>query len=140
MVVHGLEGIDEISVTERTLVSHLKDGLIETHEYVPGDFGLGHAGLLKRRSVSDADDGAMVALEVLRGELKEDDGCTQMVLVNSAACLILGQKAGSFSEGIELAKSSIRSGNAIGKLEKMVEFSGGSTDVVMEKYAKKQKG
>ncbi|MDA4118122.1 MAG: anthranilate phosphoribosyltransferase, partial [Thaumarchaeota archaeon] len=124
MVVHGLEGVDEISVTGRTLVSHLKDGLIETHEYLPGDFGLGQAGLLRRRSVNDADDGAMVALEVLRGDSKEDDGCTQMVLVNSAACLILGQKAGSFSEGIELAKSSIRSGNAIGKLEKMVEFSG----------------
>jgi anthranilate phosphoribosyltransferase len=140
MVVHGLEGIDEISVTGRTLISHLKDGLVETREYVPSDFGLGSsAETFKPRSIRDADDGAMAALEVLRGESKDADGCEEMVLVNSAACLIMAQKASTFPEGIEIAKSSIKSGKAMGKLEELVGFSGGSIDPMMERYAKQKR-
>jgi anthranilate phosphoribosyltransferase len=61
-----------------------------------------------------------------------------MVLVNSAACMVLAQKATTFAEGFELAALSIKSGRAMEKLEQMVKFSGGSLDGAMERYAKQK--
>jgi anthranilate phosphoribosyltransferase len=81
----------------------------------------------------------MLALSVLSGEAKERDCGALMVLVNSAACLVLAQKATTFAEGFELAASSIKSGKAIGKLEQMVKFSGGSLEGAMERYANQKK-
>jgi anthranilate phosphoribosyltransferase len=51
----------------------------------------------------------------------------------------LAQKATTFAEGFELAASSIKSGKAIGKLEQMVKFSGGSLEGAMERYANQKK-
>ena len=81
----------------------------------------------------------MLALSVLSGDSKERDCGRLMVLVNSAACLILAQKATTFPEGIELAASSIKSGNAMRKLEQTVKFSGGSLEGARERYAKRKK-
>jgi anthranilate phosphoribosyltransferase len=61
-----------------------------------------------------------------------------MVLVNSAACLVLAQKASTFSEGIELAAASIESGRAMGRLEQLVKYSGGSLEGEKERYAKQK--
>jgi len=139
MVVHGLEGVDEISVTGRTLVSHLKEGRVETREYLPREFGLRDTPLVPAASPADAEEGAMFALSVLSGDARERDWGAMMVLVNSAACLVLAQKATSFAEGMELAAASIRSGKAMGKLEQMVEFSGGSIEGARERYASQKK-
>ncbi len=138
MVVHGLEGVDEISVTGKTLLSHLKDGRIETREYLPREFGLREGPLLPPTSPADAEEGAMLALSVLSGDSKARDCGALMVLASSAACLVLAQRATTFSEGAELAASSIKSGRAIGKLEQMVKFSGGSLEGARERYAKQK--
>ena len=139
MVVHGLEGVDEISVTRKTLLSHLKDGKIDTREYFPREFGLRDGPLIPPTSPADAEDGAMLALSVLSGDSNERDCGTLMVLVNSGACLVLAQKANTFEEGIELAASSIKSGKAMVKLEQMVKFSGGSLEGAKERYAKRKR-
>jgi anthranilate phosphoribosyltransferase len=139
MVVHGIEGVDEISVTGKTLLSHLKDGRVETREYLPRDFGLRDGPLVPPTSPADAEEGAMLALSVLNGDAKERDCGKLMVLVNSAACLVLAQKATTFAEGIDLASASIKSGKAMGKLEQMVKFSGGSLEGAKERYAKQKK-
>jgi anthranilate phosphoribosyltransferase len=139
MVVHGLEGVDEISVTGKTLVSHLKEGKIDTREYLPREFGLQDGPLIPPTSPADAEEGAMLALSVLSGDSKERECGTLMVLVNSAACLVLAQKATTFAEGMELAASSIKSGSAMAKLEQMVKFSGGSLEGARERYAKREK-
>ncbi len=138
IVVHGLEGIDEISVTGKTLVSHLKDGKIDTRECLPRDFGLPDGPLIPPRSPIDAEDGAMLAMSILSGDARERDCGYLMVLVNSAACLVLAQKASTFEEGMALAESSIESGRALYKLDQMVEFSGGSLDGARERYAKQK--
>lgn len=138
-VVHGLEGVDEISVTGKTLVSHLKEGKIDTREYLPREFGLRDGPLVPPTSPEDAEEGAMLALSVLSGDAKDRECGTLMVLVNSAACLVLAQKATTFGEGIELAASSIRSGKAMEKLEQLVRFSGGSLEGAKERYAKRKK-
>jgi anthranilate phosphoribosyltransferase len=139
MVVHGLEGIDEISVTGKTLVSHLKDGRTETREYLPQEFGLSDGPLIQPTAPADAEEGAMLALSVLSGDSNERDCGALMVLVNSAACLVLAQKAASFPEGMELAADSMKSGKAMGKLEQLVKFSGGSLEGARERYAEKKK-
>jgi len=139
MVVHGLEGVDEISVTGKTLVSHLKDGKTDTREYLPREFGLRDGPLNPPTSPADAEEGAMLALSILSGDSKERDCGAQMVLVNSAACLVLAQKATTFDEGFELAADSIKSGKAMAKLEQMVKFSGGSLEGARERYAKQKR-
>ncbi|HUI01854.1 MAG TPA: anthranilate phosphoribosyltransferase [Nitrososphaerales archaeon] len=139
IVVHGLEGVDEISVTGKTLVAYLAEGSVETREYLPRDFGLPEGPLVEGRCPADAEEAAMVALSILNGDADERDGGRLMVLVNSAACLVLAQKANTFPEGFELAASSIESGEAIKKVSQLVAFSGGSMDGAMERYAK-QKG
>ena len=139
MVVHGLEGVDEISVTGKTLISHLKDGKVDTRERSPREFGIRNRPLVPPTSPADAEEGAMFALSVLSGESNDQDSGTLMVLVNSAACLVLAQKTGTFSEGTEMAAESIKSGRAMGKLEQLVKFSGGSLDGARERYAKRKK-
>lgn len=138
-VVHGQEGVDEISVTGKTLVSHLKGGKTATREYSPREFGVSEGPLIPARSPADAEEGAMLALSILGGDAKERDCGTLMVIVNSAASLVLAQKASTFAEGAEMAASSIKSGRAMGKLEQMVKFSGGSLEGARERYAKQKK-
>jgi len=135
MVVHGLEGVDEISAMGKTYFSHLKEGKIETREYLPRDFGLRQSSVSASKGPADAEEGAKLALSILSGDSPENDCGYQMVLANSAACLILAQKASTFPEGVELATSSIRSGRAMKKLEEMVRFSGGSLGAARERYA-----
>ena len=135
-VVHGMEGVDEISVTGRTLVSHLKGGRVATREYVPKDFGI-KGKVTKSIAPADADQAADMVLSVLGAELPRADAGGAMVLVNSAACLVLAEKAGSFAEGFELASESIKTGRAMAKLDELVRFSGGSLDAARERHAKR---
>ena len=99
IVVHGLEGVDEISVTGKTLVSHLKDGETTTREYSPREFGLKDGPLFAATGPADAEEGAMLALSILSGDAEERDCGTLMVLVNSAACLVLAQKSVDLRRG-----------------------------------------
>lgn len=123
VVVHALEGLDEISVSGRTMVSWLRDGSVSSREYEPEDFGV-------RRSsgsavkVASPDESARVTLEILGGSAEESHGVS-MVLVNAAAAIMLGEKAGSFAEALPIARESLRSGAALKKLEGLVKLSGG---------------
>jgi anthranilate phosphoribosyltransferase len=138
-VVHGQEGVDEISVTGRTLVSHLRDSKIETREYSPRDFGIKEAPTTPPAGPADAAEGAMLVLSLLGDDAQERDYGRLMVLANSAACLVLAKRASSFDEGVELSKESIRSGSAMSKLEQVIKFSGGSLDGAKERYARKDR-
>jgi len=133
IVVHGMEGIDEISVTGKTMVSWLKDRKTMTREFAPREFGVGPPSS-GPRPVKDADEAATVALEVLDGTCPDEAG-RLMVLVNASASIVLAQKAEGFAEGVELARSSIEGGKAMKKLEETIKFSGGSMQR-LEEYAK----
>lgn len=133
MVVHALEGMDEISVSGRTLVSWLKDEGIKTFELSPRDFGIERHGE-SAPEVKDAEESAKIALSLLGGDSKKSV-LMDMVLVNSAAALVVAGKAGDLRNGVELARESIASGAAYRKLEELVRFSGGDTSRV-EVYAK----
>lgn len=118
-VVWGEDGLDEISINARTRITGLKEGKIETYYIKPEDFAMARASLQEIRG-GDREENARIIKDILGGEkgAKRD-----VVLINAAACLVAAGRAKSFKEGIEIAKDSIDSGKADGKLESLVEFT-----------------
>ncbi|MDA0708842.1 MAG: anthranilate phosphoribosyltransferase [bacterium] len=122
-VVHGSDGLDELTTTGPTRVSELKGGSVSTYDVTPGDFGLSQA---KPSDLAggDAEENAAIALAVLKGEAgpKRD-----IVLLNAAAAIVAGGKAEDLAEGIVVAARSIDSGSALAKLEGLKKASQGGT-------------
>jgi anthranilate phosphoribosyltransferase len=123
MVIHALEGMDEISVTGRTSVAWLRDGEITEREYSPGDLGVStyHGGTM---AVSSVEESGRIALAIMDGSDRAS-GRLEMVLVNAAAAIIVAGMARDFAEALPIARDSIESGAAYRKLEAMIRFSGG---------------
>ena len=119
MVVYGLDGLDEISASDKTAVCELKDGETMTYELSPDDFGMDISS--KEDLVGgDAKENAMITLAVLNGEKGPKRNA---VLLNSAAGLYVAGKVDSLEEGIKLAEEVIDSGKALNQLEKFIEVT-----------------
>ncbi len=131
MVVHGLDGLDEVSTVGRTAVAHLKEGKVTELETVPSDFGVEKACIADLK-VATPEESAEVLFKILSGNCSLDDPKGEFVLVNSAAGIIVGGKADDFKDGMELARKSIESGAAYGKLKGLVKASGGSLSKLEE--------
>jgi anthranilate phosphoribosyltransferase len=117
LVVHGTDGMDEITVTERTLVAEVGEAGIEEYEISPEDFGLPlHApdGLLG----GDAHLNARILRDILSGE--ETGASRDVVLLNAGAAIYVSGEAKTIEEGVRLAGESIGSGAALGALEDFV--------------------
>jgi anthranilate phosphoribosyltransferase len=118
-VVHGADGIDEMSTTGHTKVSECRNGAVTTFYVHPSDFGIPKA---ERKDLLGGDAAANAA--ILRDVLAGGKGPRRdVVLLNAGASLFVGGKAASVREGIELAVQAIDSGAARMKLEAMVEAS-----------------
>jgi len=130
LVVHGLDGIDEISLVGRTRAARLIRGEIGELMLEPSTFGLKHRPS-HEISADDAEleDYAAVAYSILsRGNeiLSVRESATkEMVLMNSAAALLTAGAVDSYIEGVEMARRSIDSGSALKKLEALVKITGG---------------
>ncbi|NLL88602.1 MAG: anthranilate phosphoribosyltransferase [Firmicutes bacterium] len=119
LVVHGLDGLDEITITAQTQITELKDGSVETYCIDPPQFGLAYAHKSELAG-GDAEANARIITNILQGEkgAKRD-----IVLLNAAAALYVGKKASGFAEGIELAAEIIDSGVAYQTLASWVKLS-----------------
>jgi anthranilate phosphoribosyltransferase len=120
MVVHGMDGLDEISVAGKTKVSHLKEGMIKNYTVEPKNFRM------KRYAKEELLGGTInenikITSEVLKGE--EKGAKRDIVLLNTAAALVVGQISRDMNTGIELAKEAIDSGKALKKLEELIKFT-----------------
>ncbi|SEM44875.1 anthranilate phosphoribosyltransferase [Candidatus Frackibacter sp. WG12] len=118
-VVHGAGGLDEISILGETKVSYLCDGKVEELTIHPNDFGLSVAELeaIKGGTVQD---NAEITLEILKGE----SGPTRdIILLNSAAGLLIADQVDNLEEGVELAAKIIDSGKALEKLEELISYT-----------------
>lgn len=117
-VVHGMDGLDEISNTAETKISEVRENKVETYCIKPEDFGIKRARLDDLLGGSVADN-AQIIRKILGGDKgpKRD-----IVLLNASAALVAGGKARDFKEGLEAAARSIDSGAAQEKLERLVEF------------------
>jgi anthranilate phosphoribosyltransferase len=137
MVVHGLEGLDEISTCGKTLISHLKDDAVNTMEIGPKDFGVRRTNLEALQGAT-SEENAEVLFKILYGYCQENDPKMEVVCVNSAAGIILGKKAEDFKSGMEVARESIRGGSACKKLTELIKASRGNLSKIEElekKYA-----
>ncbi len=121
MVVHGLDGLDEISNVGKTQISELKNGEVKTYMVEPKDFGF---DLAKPEEICghDREGNAILLIKLLKGG---DGPRRDVVLMNSAAAMIVGGKASDFKEGVEIAKRSIGDGKAYGKLRALIKATGG---------------
>jgi anthranilate phosphoribosyltransferase len=124
MVVHGLDGIDEISNLGATRLSWLRDGEIKTFEVIPRDFGVKR---VKPEEITGAgpDESAELTYRILNDVGGSEDPRTEIVLVNGAAVIVVGGKADDFMCGMELAREAIGSGAAYERLRALVKISGG---------------
>lgn len=119
MVVYGLDGMDEISASDKTAVCELKDGKTMTYELSPEYFDMEIAS--KEDLIGgDAKENAQITLSILNGEKGPRRNA---VLLNSAAGLYVAGKVESLKEGVKLAEEVIDSGKAIEQLEKFVEVT-----------------
>ena len=121
-VVHGLEGLDEVSITNETLVGELNGNEISIYTVKPEDFGL------KRTNVEDIKGGDLnynleIALKILTG--KDYSPKTDFVALNAGFALKISGLVNTVKEGIELARETIYSKRAFEVLEKLRELSKG---------------
>lgn len=118
-VVHGDDGLDEITITGKTYVTELKNNQLQSYTIEPEDFGISRADKVSLIGGS-AEENAKIALDILRGEKgpKRD-----IVLLNAAAAIVAGGKVDNVREGIKLAEESIDSGKAMQKLDLLRKLS-----------------
>lgn len=123
-VVHGAEGLDEISLSGETFVAELRDGIVRQFTVTPEDFGLARAPLEAVRG-GDAKQNAEIIHKILGRSLlyREHGPHRDIVLANSAAALVAAGRAPDFLDGVRLAAHSIDSGAARERLEALVAFS-----------------
>ncbi len=118
-VVHGADGLDELSTTGPNLVARLQDGQVHTFTLNPLELGLPRATLADLKG-GDAGENAAIIRAVLDGETGPR---RDVVLLNGAAALVVGGLATDLAEGLTLAARSLDSGAARGKLEALVAFT-----------------
>jgi len=119
MTVYGMEGLDEISVSGRTMIGELKNG--EVHEYVihPERFGLPlhDPRALRVGTVEESRSVVLAALENKAGAARD------IVALNAGAAIYIAGKASSFEEGVETAFEILKSGAARDKLDEFVKLT-----------------
>lgn len=119
MVVHGMDGLDEITITTKTKVSELRDGKIKEYYLNPNDYGL-PLGKLEEIRGGNPDENANILLNILKGESGPK---RNMVLLNAGAAMYVGNVVNSLGEGIEKAKEIIDKGSALAKLNQLIKLS-----------------
>lgn len=118
LVVHGKDGLDEITITDATMAAELKDGEITYFTIKPEDYGLTRATLEDIKGGETAEN-AEILRQVLSGE---DLGAKRdILLINAGAALYVADKTPSIHEGMAIAKEVIDSGRAMDKLKAFVD-------------------
>ncbi len=118
-VVHGADGLDEISNTGDSQLSEVREGTVRTFSVRPEDFGLARASIADLRG-GDREQNAQIIRELLAGA---PGARRDIVLMNAAAALVAGGRARELREGVEHAARSLDSGAARDRLERLIAFS-----------------
>jgi anthranilate phosphoribosyltransferase len=125
-VVHGADGLDEISTTGYTKVSECRGGAVNTFYVHPADFGMVKASpsqLLGGDAAANAD----IARAILAG----DKGAPRdIVLLNAAASLLIAEQAPTIADGVRRAAVALDSGRAAGVLETLIRVSNGQPEAL----------
>jgi anthranilate phosphoribosyltransferase len=118
-VVHGMDGLDEITLTDRTRICEGKAGRLTSYVVEPRDFGFQRARP-KDLAGGDAEENARIIRDVLSGR---EGPRQQLVQLNAAPALVACGKAATLQDGVALAQTIIRSGAAMDKLERLIKWT-----------------
>jgi anthranilate phosphoribosyltransferase len=118
LVVHGLDGLDEITITGKTRIAEAREGSVRSYEVEPEEFGLTRA-TLQQISGGDAQENAAIIRAILHGEKSPR---RDVVLLNAAAALVAAGRADHIGEAVPLATKSVDSGAAAKKLDALANF------------------
>lgn len=119
LVIHGMDGLDEITTTSATKVSELKNGVISNYEITPEEFGLERS---EKENLIGGD--VLKNVEIVYAIFNGEKGPKRdIVVINAAAALYVGKVAASTAEGVKLAEELIDSGKALGKLNELKQYS-----------------
>ena len=118
-VVHGHDGLDEISICAPTRISELNDGIIKTYDLSPEQF-FNHTANMNDLAGGSPEDNAEITSSILNGKKgsKRD-----IVLLNAGAALVVAGKTADMKEGIHMAGKTIDSGAAANKLQQLIRFT-----------------
>ncbi len=119
LVVHGLDGLDEITITGPTRIAEAREGTVRSYEVEPEEFGMARA-TLQQISGGDAPENAAIIRGILSGEKSVR---RNVVLLNAAAALVAAGRADRIGDAIPFAAASIDSGAAAQKLEGLARFT-----------------
>ncbi len=126
MIVHGEDGLDEITISGATRVGELKNGKVHDYFIRPEDFQLKTTGIESLR-VNDCEQAKSMLLSVLENA---PGPARDIVLLNAGAAIYVAGKAETLAQGVDKAAQAIESGAALGKLRQLIEFThknGGET-------------
>ena len=122
LVVHGEDGLDEISLCAPTLVAELRDGSVRSYSIQPEDFGFERCSAADLAG-SDAQHNARILRSIVDGSATAPQ--MSVVLLNAAAAIFVADRAESIGEGVAAARQSVEDGGAVRALELLVEVSNG---------------
>lgn len=131
MVVHGLDGLDEVSTVGNTAIAHLRGGEVTELEVSPHDFEVKTASIADLKA-STSDESAEILFKILSGNITHGDPKMEFVLVNSVVGIMVGGRAEDFESAMEIARESVDSGLAYRKLKALIVASGGSLQKLEE--------
>jgi len=118
-VIHGLDGLDEITLTTNTYVSEGKTGRVSSYTISPKDFEL-EPVRPKELKGGDPKDNATIIQDILRGKKSAK---REIALINAAPAFVACERAKTLKEGYEEAKRTVDSGAAQEKLEKLIQYT-----------------
>mgnify|MGYP006146427547 FL=1 len=119
LVVHGFDGLDEITLTGETQIAELKNGKVNNFSFDPKEFGYSLCSVADLKG-AEPETNAEIMREILKGSSGPK---TDIVILNAAAAIYVGGKADSIEKGILVATNSIESGAALKKLEELCRVS-----------------
>ena len=120
MVVHGSDSLDEITVTGKTQIAELRDGMVKSYQFDPADLGF------KRRKLEElkggnAKENARIVLSILKGE--EREAKREISVLNAAAAILVAGAASDMKGAVARAEESVDSRNALNKLNDLIKFT-----------------
>ena len=123
-IVRGMDGLDEISLSDETWIVEVRNGTIRRYKVSPEDFGVSRAPLDAIRGTTPQGNAAVIRHIFGNPTVNTESGPRRdIVVINAAAALVVSGVASSFREGAELAKTAILSGAAKEKLEALIAFT-----------------